>query len=79
MHRILVDHARRGVARTIALDSDAPELGADTDLVLEVYAALERLAREDPSSTEVARHCLFSGLSIDEAAEAMGVFRASAF
>jgi RNA polymerase sigma factor (TIGR02999 family) len=85
MQRILVDHARRrragrrGVARTIALDGDAPALGADPDLVLDVDAALERLAREDPSSAEVARHRLFAGLSIEETAEAMGLSRATAF
>src|SRR6516164_4019299 len=45
MQRILVDHARRrkaakrsGGARTIALDGDAPALGADPDLVLDVDA-----------------------------------------
>jgi RNA polymerase sigma factor (TIGR02999 family) len=86
MQRILVDHARRrkaarrgGGARTIALDGDAPALGTDPDLVLDVDAALERLAREDPSSAEVARLRLFAGLSIDEAAEAMAVSRATAF
>ena len=86
MQRILVDHARRrkairrgGGARTIALDLDAPTLGADPDLVLDVDAALERLALEDPSSAEVARHRLFAGLSIEEAAEALGVSRATAF
>ncbi len=84
MQRILVDHAcrrkaaRRGGARTIALDGDAPSLGADADLVLDIDAALERLAQEDPSSAEVARHRLFAGLSIDETAEAMGVSRATA-
>ena len=86
MQRILVDHARRreadrrgGGARTIALDGDAPTLGADPDLVLDVDAALERLAREDTSSAEVARHRLFAGLSIDEAALALGISRATAF
>jgi len=86
MQRILVDHARRrqaakrrGGARTIALDGDAPALGADPDLVVDVDAALERLAREDPSSAEVARLRLFAGLSIEEAAEALGLSRATAF
>jgi RNA polymerase sigma factor (TIGR02999 family) len=86
MQRILVDHARRrkaarrgGGARTVVLDGDAPALGSDPDLVLDVDAALERLAREDPSSAEVARHRLFSGLSIDETAEALGISRATAF
>jgi RNA polymerase sigma factor (TIGR02999 family) len=86
MQRILVDHARRrkaarrgGGARTITLDGDATALRADPDLVLDVDAALERLAREDPSSADVARHRLFAGLSIDETAEALGISRATAF
>jgi RNA polymerase sigma factor (TIGR02999 family) len=86
MQRILVDHARRrksarrgSGARTVALDGDAPDLRADPDLVLDVDAALERLAQEDPSSAEVARHRLFAGLSIDETAEALGISRATAF
>jgi RNA polymerase sigma factor (TIGR02999 family) len=86
MQRILVDHARQrkaarrgGGTRTIAIKGDVPDLGTDPDLVLDVDAALERLAREDPSSAEVARHRLFAGLSIDETAEALGISRATAF
>jgi predicted DNA-binding protein (UPF0251 family) len=47
--------------------------------VLDVAAALERLAREDPSSAEDARLRLFAGSSIEEAAEVLGVSRATAF
>jgi RNA polymerase sigma factor (TIGR02999 family) len=87
MQRILVDHARRrksgrrggGGPRTLALDADAPALGADPNLVLDVDAALGRLAREDATAAEVARLRLFAGLSVDEAALAMGVSRATAF
>ena len=86
MQRILVDHARRrksgrrgGGARTLALEGDAPTLGADPDLVLDVDLALGRLASEDATAAEVARLRLFAGLSVDEASEAMGVSRATAF
>jgi RNA polymerase sigma factor (TIGR02999 family) len=86
MQRILVDHARRrragkrgGGERTLLLDGDAPSLGPDPDLVLDVDEALARLAVEDPGSAEVARHRLFAGLSIDEVAEALGLSRATAF
>jgi RNA polymerase sigma factor (TIGR02999 family) len=87
MQRILVDHARRrksgrrggGGPRTLALDADAPALGADPNLVLDVDAALGRLAREDATAAEVARLRLFAGLSVDEAALAMGVSRATAY
>ncbi len=86
MQRILVDHARKrragkrgGGVRTIVIDEDAPILGPDPDLLLDLDAALTRLAIEDPSSADVARYRLFAGLSIDEAAEAMGLSRASAY
>jgi RNA polymerase sigma factor (TIGR02999 family) len=86
MQRILVDHARRrktarrgGGVRTLALEGEAPALGADPNLVLDVDAALERQAREDATAAEVARLRLLAGLSIDEAALAMGVSRATAF
>jgi hypothetical protein len=57
---------------------DESSTGADPDLVLDVDAALERLAQEYPSSAEVARHRLFAGSSIDETADAMGISRATA-
>ena len=44
-----------------------------------VYVELRRLARQDPSSAEVARHRLFAGSSIEEIAEAPGLSRATAF
>lgn len=86
MQRILVDHARRRKAikrgrgaRTVALDELGTANNHDRDLLLDVDAALARLTREDPSSAEVARCRLFAGLSIDEAAEALGISRATAF
>ena len=86
MQRILVDHARRKLAgkrgrgaRTVDLDDLGSIQGPDPDLLLDIDEALSRLAIEDPSSAEVARYRLFAGLSIEEAAEALGVSRATAF
>jgi RNA polymerase sigma factor (TIGR02999 family) len=86
MQRILVDHARRkraakrgGVAKRFDLDAADRLTISDPDVVLDVDAALNRLAREDPCSADIARLRLFSGLSIDEAAEVVGLSRASAF
>jgi RNA polymerase sigma factor (TIGR02999 family) len=86
MQRILVDHARRRRAakrgaggRTLAFTDEEPVQAADPDVVLDIDEALTRLAIEDPSSAEVARLRLFGGLSIEEAAEAMGISRATAF
>jgi RNA polymerase sigma factor (TIGR02999 family) len=86
MQRILVDHARRkkaakrgGGARTLSFEDAGAVRVPDPDLLLDLDEALGRLAAEDANSAEVARYRLFAGLSIDEAAEAMGISRASAF
>ena len=86
MQRILVDHARRkraarrgGRARQFALVEGDRVVVSDPDTLLDIDAALTRLAAEDASSADVARCRLFAGLSIDEAAEALGVSRATAF
>ncbi len=86
MQRILVDHARRkraskrgaGAAQLALKDSDRV-LVYDPDTVLDVAEAIGRLAVEDPTSAEVARLRLFTGLSIDEAALALGLSHATAF
>ena len=52
---------------------------SDPDTLLDIDAALTRLAAEDAASADVARFRLFAGLSIDEAAEALGLSRATAF
>ena len=86
MQRILVDHARRkraakrgGNGRQFPLDEADRAVVADPDTLLDIDEALNRLAVEDPTSAEVARFRLFAGLSIEEAAEALGLSRATAF
>jgi RNA polymerase sigma factor, sigma-70 family/RNA polymerase sigma factor, TIGR02999 family len=80
MRRILVDHARShfrakrgGGAHKVALDEVAvlsPERGAD---VIALDAALERLAAIDPRKSAIVELRYFGGLSVEEAAETMGV------
>jgi RNA polymerase sigma factor (TIGR02999 family) len=86
MQRILVDHARRkraakrgGLVTRFALDEADRAIVSDPDTLLDIDAALTRLAAEDATSADVARFRLFAGLSIDEAAEALGLSRATAF
>jgi RNA polymerase sigma factor (TIGR02999 family) len=86
MRRILVDNARRkqadkrggGARRFEPSEADRVVL-PDPDTLLTVDEALAKLATEDPASAEVARLRLFAGLSVEEAAEALGVSRATAF
>ena len=80
MRRVLVDIARRREAERrgagairLPLDSvDVPAMQPTAD-VLEVDAALERLATEDPRKARVVELRFFGGLSADETAEALGV------
>jgi RNA polymerase sigma factor (TIGR02999 family) len=81
-----VDHARRkraekrgGGARRRELAGVEPAAVADPDTVIAVDEALSALAAEDSQAAEVARLRLFAGLSADDAAEALGVSRATAF
>ena len=52
---------------------------SDSDTLLDINAALNRLAEEDAASADVARFRLFARLRIDEAAEALGLSRATPF
>jgi RNA polymerase sigma factor (TIGR02999 family) len=86
MRRILVDHARRkragkrgGRAKRFDLAEDDRVTIADPETLLAIDEALATLAAEDPASADVARLRLFGGLSVDEAAEALGQSRATAF
>jgi RNA polymerase sigma factor (TIGR02999 family) len=86
MRRILVEHARRkraekrgGGGQRFELSEADRVVIPDPDTLLAVDEALERLACEDPASAAVARLRLFAGMSIEEAAAALGVSRATAF
>jgi RNA polymerase sigma factor (TIGR02999 family) len=86
MRRVLVDHARgkrrqkRGGDRTRLPLADIPSRAdTDPDLLLALDDALERLAAEDPAAAAVADLHLFAGLPIDDAADALGVSRATAY
>jgi RNA polymerase sigma factor (TIGR02999 family) len=86
MQRILVDHARRkraekrgGDAQRRGFREDEHTMLHNPDFVLDLDAALERLAAEDQSSAELARLRLFGGFSIEDAADALGLSRATAF
>jgi RNA polymerase sigma factor (TIGR02999 family) len=86
MRCILVDQARKkqaekrggGAVRFTVSEADRV-VCPDPDTLLIVDEALTRMAADDPASAEVARLRLFAGLSIEEAAEALGISRASAF
>lgn len=86
MQRILVDHARKKRAEKRGGDGQRFEVSEadrvvipDPDSVIAINEALERLTAEDADAAELARLRLFAGLSVEEAADALGVSRATAF
>ena len=86
MRRILVDQARRKAAEKRGGGGQRFELSDadrvvihDLDTLLSVDETLERLSADDAGAAALARLRLFAGLSIEEAAAALNVSRASAF
>ena len=85
MRRILVDTARRkgsvkggGDLRRVELrDAAGPESGPSVDLIA-LDEAIAELEAEEPAKAQLVKLRFFAGLSVDEAARAMGVSRATA-
>jgi RNA polymerase sigma factor (TIGR02999 family) len=85
MRRILIDRARKrnrerhghGLQR-IDLDQVDVAVTADDDTLLRVSEALDRLAGEAPEKAELVKLRYFAGLSIPDAAEALGISSATA-
>jgi len=80
MRRILIDRARRkgsgkrgGDWERIDLDKVEIATEADDDTLLLVNEALEKLTKEDVNAAEIAKLRFFGGLTLEEAAQTMGV------
>jgi RNA polymerase sigma factor (TIGR02999 family) len=85
MRRILVDSARRkrrpkhgGNRRRVDLDEACSRIEVPSDDLLALDEALSRLADESPDIAELVKLRYFAGCSLDEAAELLGVSRATA-
>ncbi len=88
MRRILIEHARRkncmkqgGGRERVELDDDLPEIQspcADVADLLALDSALNRLAAEHPERAELIKLIYFAGLSLDEAASALGISKTTA-
>ena len=84
MRRILVEEARRkqrhkhgGNRQKLALDGNLIADDADPGELLAINDALEQLAQQDAQAVVKLRY--FSGLSTEEAAQALGIPRSTAY
>ncbi|MCA9127658.1 MAG: RNA polymerase subunit sigma [Planctomycetales bacterium] len=86
MRKILIESARRrqslkrgGDRQRVPLDSLVlgPEFPVDD--ILDLDAALERFEQEDPEAAQLVRLRLFAGLSVEEAAQSLGIATRSAY
>ena len=82
MRRILIDRARKRRAvrhggdqvRADAAEIDqVADLNRNDDQLLAVHEALDRFAAEDPKKAELVKLRYFAGLTLEEAAHALGV------
>jgi RNA polymerase sigma factor (TIGR02999 family) len=80
MRRVLIDRARgkqtarRGAGwNRVNIDAIDTPAQADEDTLLDINDSLEALAREDAAAAELVKLRFFAGLSVEEAALALGV------
>ena len=80
MRRILVENARArgrlkrgGGQRREHPDLDALAAGGDADELLALHDALDRLAAHDPVKAQLVELRFFAGLTLEQAAECLGV------
>jgi RNA polymerase sigma factor (TIGR02999 family) len=86
MRHILVDKARRkrrpkhgGGRKRLELDGAVPTLPAAREDLLALDEALTRLSADDPDAAAVVQLRYFAGLSVEQAAESLGMSRAGAY
>jgi RNA polymerase sigma factor (TIGR02999 family) len=85
MRNLLIDQARRRASakrggdrqKVTLIDQLSPSQNhdLDTDQLLTLNAALDRLAEEDQRAAKIVELRYFGGLKVDEVAEVLGVSR----
>jgi RNA polymerase sigma factor (TIGR02999 family) len=85
MRRILVERARArgaekrgGNRKRVAIDPNVIAEDPDRDEILDLDAALARLAEEDPRKAKLVELRFFAGLSLEEAAAVLAISPATA-
>lgn len=85
MRRVLIENARRkrrqkrgGARRRVELDPSQLSYSTRAEDLLDLDDALNCLAAEDPQAAQFVKLRYFTGLSIEEAAEMVGLSRSAA-
>lgn len=85
MRRILVESARRksrskhgGEHKRVDLPGEILAATDDDEQLLALDKALQRLAAEEPDKAQLVKLRYFAGMQLEEAAEVMGISRATA-
>jgi len=85
MRQVLVDYARKrhaakrgGELDRVTLVTDIAEAGDNTTDVLDLHLALEKLSQHDDALARLVELRFFGGLTLDEAADVLGVSRRKA-
>ena len=85
MRRILVEQARRksaaihgGGRATLPLNDQVPVVDNESNDLLALHEALTRFEEADPNKAALVKLRYFAGLSEEQAAEALGISRATA-
>ncbi len=86
MRRILIENARRklrikhgGELERVDFDVDLVAAPDEPERLIELDAALSKLAAEDPTAAKVVSLHFFAGLSLEEVGALLGMSRASAY
>ena len=86
MRRILVDNARRKLAEVHGGSCQRREFSeglvvsrSTPDQLVALDESLSRLAEEDRAASDLVKLRVFSGLSIEDAAQSLGISRATAY
>jgi RNA polymerase sigma factor (TIGR02999 family) len=86
MRRILVEKARQklrqkrgGGWRRVKLAEDLQPVECEDNQVMAVHEALDLLAQHDPETAELVKLHFFAGITIDDAAELLGISARSAY
>jgi RNA polymerase sigma factor (TIGR02999 family) len=86
MRRILVDSARRkksskagGQHKRFSLEEADLTSFTDSERLLAIHDVLDKLAAETPEAAELVKLRVFAGMTVNEAADALGISRTTAF